>query len=124
MASLATVKLTLQVVDATGILLDRDLLPVSFAPGAGISGQMQAVTLTNGAFTALTVPTGAKLLIIELLPAAVSLVLKGVTGDTGINLTPASNFPGIPLLIPLGASPSIGLLNNATASVTVNVVWV
>ena len=55
---------------------------------------------------------------------AVSLVLKGVTGDTGTTITPATNFPGVPLLLPLGASPSIGMLNNSSTAVTVNVVFV
>ncbi len=124
MAALCTVKLSLVVEDATGVLLDRDLLPVKFAPGAGLAGQLQSVTLTGSTFTALTVPTGAKAVLMELPTTAVSLVIKGVTGDTGVTLTPATNFPGIPLLLPLGASPSIGLLNNSSTAVTVNMVFV
>lgn len=124
MAAICTVKVSVIVQDATGILLDRDLLPVTFTPGAGIAGQMQAVTLPGNTFTALTIPTGAKLLLMETLSTAVSLVLKGVTGDGGINLTPAANFPGIPQLFSLGATPSVGLLNNSATSVTVNMVFV
>lgn len=78
----------------------------------------ETVSLTGSAFTALTAPSGAKHVII--LPGtAVSLTLKGVTGDTGVALTPASSPTGAPISLPV-SSPSIGIYNGgSTASVEV-----
>jgi hypothetical protein len=123
MAALATVRVSADVVDPTGPVISRDLLPVRFAPGAGNVGEVTTVTLAANAFTAITVPAGAKAMLIELPTAAVSLTLKGVTGDSGISLTPATNFVGLPVLIPLGASPSVGILNGSSTEQTVTVTF-
>lgn len=82
----------------------------------------ERVSVGAATFQALTVPSGAQSVYID--PgSAVSLVLKGVTGDTGIALTPATNPTGLPVLIPLGSSPSVGILNNHTSAQVVTVVW-
>lgn len=122
MASLAMVKVLVEVIDATGPVIERDLLPVRFAPGAGKSGLMETVTLTGSSFTAIAVPAGAKAALFEFDTTDVNMVLKGVTGDTGITISPATNPVGCPMLLPLGASPSLGILNNGP-TVTVNVTF-
>jgi len=90
--------------------------------GLNGNGQRQTISCTGSAFTALTVPSGAQLLII--LPGtAISLTLKGVTGDTGITIAPASNPIRFPLIIPLGATPSIGIANGNASAQEVELIW-
>ena len=83
----------------------------------------EEVTLTGSAFTALSPPTNAKKVRIILPAAAVSLTLKGVTGDTGITLSPASNFIGGTVELTLGASPSLGILNGSATARLITVIW-
>lgn len=84
---------------------------------------METVSLTGSAFTALTPPTGTKGVVI-ILGTATSLTLKGATGDTtGIKIAPASNPVNIPFCTPLGASPSLGILNGESSAQSVKVVW-
>lgn len=124
MAALTTLHVELTVEDSQGVALERNLLPQKFVPYSNpYDGQVTAVTLTGSAFTALSVPTGASLLLLEIPVSATSLILKGITGDTGINLVPSSNFLGLPAVIPLGASPSVGIQNNG-ATVTIQAVFV
>jgi hypothetical protein len=120
MASIVTIENRLKVEDSDGNSQDFGT-PVRFAMGVSSdSSDIRAVSLTGSAFTALTVPTGAKAVRIWLPATAVSLTLKGVTGDTGIAITPSSNFLGLPVTLPLGSSPSIGILNGgSTLSVRV-----
>lgn len=121
MPSLARVVLEASVQDGreTLPLVYRDILA---AIGAGTNGKRETVSLTGSStFTALTVPSGAKAVLI-LVGTNASLTLKGVTGDTGIALTPSSNAAGYPVLLPLGTSPSIGILNAGTTA-SVEVIW-
>ncbi len=83
----------------------------------GTNGQRQDVALT-AAFTALTVPTGAVAVLIKLVSGAVTLTLKGVTGDTGIKLQ-SGTLSTIPICLPLGATPSIGILSDGAGVVEV-----
>lgn len=122
MSALAEVKISVVVTDSTGVVIERDLLPVRFAPGAGSSGQHQTFTLANGDNT-LTVPTGAKLLLLELTSSAPVLKLKGNAGDTGIPITPSSNPAGVATLLTLGTSPTV-IINNAGTSYSVDGTWV
>jgi hypothetical protein len=85
-------------------------------------GDRRSYTIAATTFQALTVPTGADAVVI--LPGtATSLTLKGVTGDTGVALTPSSGPIGLPILLPLGASPSIGIYNGASSSQTITVIF-
>lgn len=85
--------------------------------------KMELVSLTGSAFTALSPPTGATAVLI--LPSTnVSLTLKGVTGDTGVTIAPASNALSLPLFLPLGATPSIGITNGSSSTQTLYVYWV
>ena len=80
------------------------------------------MTLNANSFNALSPPSGSKALII-LLGTATSLTLKGITSDTGVALTPASGPLGIDVIIPLGTSPSIGILNGLGSAQTVECIW-
>ncbi len=85
----------------------------------GTNGKREDVALT-AAFTALSPPTGASAVLIKVVSGAVTLTLKGVTGDTGIKMQSAA-LTTIPICIPLGSSPSIGVLSDGTA--VLEVLW-
>lgn len=119
MASTATIGVAASINDATKDVIVESVR-ASFTP-LSINGKRETVSLTGSAFTALTVPSGAKAVLI-LCQDKVSLTLKGVTGDTGIAITPASSPVSVPVLVPLGATPSIGILNGGSTT-TVEVVW-
>ena len=95
--------------DSEIVILDSGLITKYFTNDVI---QTQNVSLTAGAFTAFTVPSNAKGLMVDV-GSVRSLALKGVTGDVGISLD--SNCP---VLVPLtrDASSTVGILNrNATA---------
>lgn len=104
----------------TGGFVPQFILPKTFGCAAALP-QSEYVSCTGSAFTALSPPTGAVAVLIEPDTNA-SLTLKGVTGDTGIAITPSSNVIGIPLLIPLGSSPSIGIYNGGSTC-SIRVTW-
>lgn len=84
----------------------------------------ESVSLTGSTtFTALSPPSGAKGVLIIPPSGTTSLTLKGVTGDAGTPIVPASTPILAPLFLSLGTSPSIGILN-AGATVTVVLIWV
>jgi len=85
--------------------------------------KLETVSLTGSAFTALSPPSGAKAVLI--LPGtSVSLSLKSVTGDGGIAVTPASSPLSVPILLPLGATPSIGIANGSASTQSVECIWI
>ncbi len=86
----------------------------------GANGQRQTLTLSN-AFSTVTVPTGAHAVVMQVTSGAVTLTLKGVTGDTGTVLQ-SGTLATVPIVLPLGTTPSLGLLSTGTA--TVDVWWV
>lgn len=89
---------------------------------ASVGLKRESVSCTGSAYTALSPPAGAKA--VAILPgSAVSLTLKGVTGDTGIPIAPASAPIGIPCLLPLGATPTLGIANASATAQVVTVVW-
>ena len=87
--------------------------------------QRQAISLTGSAFTAFTVPTAFTpvFLIIRLKSTDVSLTLKGVTGDTGIAISPASSFLGLDQYLSLGTSPSVGIANGSATARVIEIIW-
>lgn len=85
----------------------------------GTNGKREDVALT-AAFTALSPPTGAVCVMIKLVSGAVTLTLKGVTGDTGIKLQ-SGTLSTIPICLPLGTTPSIGILSDGVG--VVEVLW-
>ena|SRR5258708_1230532 len=122
MAALAEIYVRVLVTDPTGIAQYREQAPARFGPGAGTTGKRETVSLPGSTFTALSPPAGAKALCI-ILGQATSLTLKGITGDTGVALTPASNAIGFDAILPLGASPSIGILNGNASGQSVDLLW-
>lgn len=86
------------------------------------NGKRETVTLTNAVFTALTVPAGAKGIMIVCDQSLGPMTLKGVTGDTGIVILTAT-APGVPIVLPLGTTPVIGILNSNAASQVVDIIW-
>src|SRR3972149_5737094 len=68
----------------------------------------ESVSLVGSStFTALSPPSGAVLLVLVLngTPTG-ALTLRGVVGDTGVAIAPATLFRGFPVVLPLGTSPS------------------
>ena len=120
MAAIAELRVGALLTGADGhVQIPYDPDPFRWGP---LVGKRESVSLTGGAFTALSPPSNTKAVIIILPSTAASLTLKGVTGDTGTTIVPSSNFIGIPLLIPLGSSPSIGILNSGS-TVAVDLIW-
>lgn len=110
-------------IDSTGVVISRDLLPVRFAPGAGIAGVHESLTLAPGNNT-VTVPAGAIALLLELTSAAPPLTLKGVNGDTGTTIAPTTNPAGVAMLLPLGTNPSLVIVNGGAAAYAVDATFV
>jgi hypothetical protein len=133
------------VIDSSGVVISRDLLPVRFAPGAGLTGVHQSLTLATGNNT-IVVPTGSIAMLLELPPPVSGggapppppppqqpppLILKGSAGDVGIPIVPVlnplvafTNPAGVPLLLPLGTSPTIVIVNNGVSPYVVDVTFV
>lgn len=109
------VELRASVNDETATLQDTGTISKYFVRGAR---QQQAVSLTASAFTALTVPTGAKAMLVET-TSLDGVKLKGVTGDTGISVDSTT-----PILVPVSDdNTTIGFQNmNSTAS-QIRVYW-
>lgn len=87
------------------------------------NGVLQTVTLTANAFTPLTVPAGAQMMVLFLrAAAAVSLSLKSITGDAGVPLagTSPARFDA---LIPI-AGVTIGIASTAAVNQTIEVLFV
>lgn len=122
MSQLVTIDLDVSVVSPDGIETAVSPEPVRFVPGS-LLPKTERVTLTASVFTALSPPTGAKAVVI-FVGSATSLTLKGVTGDgTGIVVAPTSAPIGLPVMLPLGATPSIGILNGVASDQIVTVRW-
>jgi hypothetical protein len=123
MSAVAEVKIEVTVESGDGITA-RHKSSKRWSPAAALAtGKVESVSLTGSAFTALSPPTGAKAVALVLPTSAESLTLKGVTGDTGIVLSPASGFVGCDALIPLGSSPSIGITNGDSTTVVIQAIW-
>jgi hypothetical protein len=121
MSVIATLDYRLQTLSPQGLGLAQTNQS-RWAPGAGVGGVRETITLAASVFTAISVPTGSKAIII-ILGSATSLTLKGATGDaTGIALCPATNPTGLDLIMPLGASPSIGILNGLASPQNIEVI--
>ena len=69
---------------------DTQDLPWSYTSGAQ---QHNLVTISGGAFTALTIPASAKGVVFKMAATAVNVTLKGAAADTGILLDPQNGMP-------------------------------
>lgn len=128
MASRVNLKLDIEVKDEVDAARQTVKSRAAWLPATALpNGKRETVTLTLSAFTALSPPTGAKALVIEWdkepNDSIINLTLKGVTGDTGIKLIPSSAQPRIPLVLPLGASPSIGIANAEASNQVIEILW-
>lgn len=121
MAVQVEISYRIRATDSTGTVIDRSLPnPVRFACGITGGPVLQEVSLTGSAFTSLSPPSGARAVLI-VVDSDASLVLKGVSGDTGVALTPSTGTIGLDVLMPV-SSPSIGILNSGS-TVVVPVLW-
>lgn len=95
--------------DGEDQIMSSGLITKYFASGAV---QQQTISLDSNSFTAITVPTGAKAIMIDVISSD-GLILKGVTADTGISLDQTC-----PVLMPLTSDSSIriGIRNNENNS--------
>ena len=94
------------------------LLAFSFT--SGTTPKYEQVTLAASGFTALTVPAGAKaVLVVFPTTGATSLTLKGVTGDTGVTFS-AANLRFILLPITPG---TIGFAKGDAGTIVIEVFW-
>lgn len=109
------VELRAQVTDETNNLQDTGLFSNYFTTGVR---QSQVISATASTFTALTIPTGAKAILID--PTNLSSVkLKGVTGDTGISLDSQ-----VPVLIPISDdNTTIGFQNMDSSAKSIRVYY-
>ena len=92
-------------------------------PALADNGKREVVSLPATTFTALTVPSGASCVMMFPKTTSDTLLLKSITGDGGIAITPASNVLPIPVILPLGASPNIGILNSGSSAETIELLW-
>lgn len=95
--------------------------PVKWSPGTAGDGKRETLSLTGSSNNTITVPTGATW-VRFILGSAVSLTLKGASGDTGIALTPASNPRGLDVEMPL-SSASIVIHNGSASAQTIEALW-
>lgn len=128
MASRVQLTLNIEVKDEVECARQTVRSRAAWLPAAALAnGKRETVSLTLSTFTALSPPTGAKALVIEWdkepNDSIINLTLKGITGDTGIKLLPASSQPKIPLVLPLGASPSIGITNGEASTQVIELLW-
>ena len=122
MSQLAKINLNIEVKDETFNRVVGEVKTITFAPGT-LLPKREKVTLTLSAFTALSPPSGAKAILILLPTTIINLTLKSITGDGGTTIVPATNPSGVPLLLPLGSSPNIGILNNHSSNQVVDIIW-
>lgn len=80
-------------------------------------GQEGPLSLSAG-FNSIAVPTGAKMLFLPPQPGVTAtLTLKGITGDTGIQMDPT-----MPFVFPCALASTIGITASGTA--TLYAIWV
>lgn len=121
MAASATVTISIAV---TGLPAGSEAIAPAAITSATAVGQIQTVNLTSSTFFALTVPSipnaPTGVLIIPPSGNAVTLTLKGVTGDTGIALS----LTGWNYVSLAGAGGALGILPGAGAVNGVQLVWI
>lgn len=96
--------------------------PTRFGLGVGTNEVSQVLALPGSTFTAVTVPAGARAVLIRTYGAP-SLTLKGVTGDAGLTLSPATNPIAGDMLLFLGTSPVFGFLNGSSVAATATLIF-
>lgn len=113
------IQLSVEGDEGQGLILSEDRT-VTWA--ASVVKREQVSLAGSSTFTALSPPSGSKAVLIIPPSGTTSLTMKGVTGDTGTTIVPASTPILAPLFLTLGATPSVGVLNGGS-SVTIAVIW-
>lgn len=119
MTTTATVAASIVMNDGTKNTVVEQIV-ASIADVVAENGKLELVSLAAATFQALSPPTGSAGVLMKLISGAVTITLKGVTGDTGIVLQ-SGTLSTVGVLLPLGTTPSIGLLASGTA--TVQCIW-
>lgn len=93
-----------------------------------VDGKREPVAIPAAGFTALTMPSGARGVIIRLVSGMGDclLTLKGPTGDTGIvlKLAATTTLPSLPIVVPLASTSVIGIASaTGVAAGVVEVTW-
>ncbi len=103
--------------DGTFTVMDSGIITKYFSQDPA-AVQQQQITATASAFTAFTVPTNAKALLIDV-GTVRGLRLKGITGDNGISLDNSC-----PVLIPVSDDGlTIGIQNLYGTDSNLKVMW-
>jgi hypothetical protein len=101
--------------DGSTNVTDSGLITKTFTTGVR---QTETKSLTAGAFTNISVPSGAKAFLMDI-GSSRSLVLKAVTGDVGISLDSVTS-----VMLPISAdNVTFGVLNRNASNQTVTVYW-
>lgn len=103
--------------DDSDILMSTGLIVKNFTTGAR---QSQKLSIDSATFSAFTVPSGAKAVLIDV-GTSTGLHLKGVSADTGISLDNT-----VPVLLPLSDDigvTTLGLRNDGPSTQTVKIYW-
>lgn len=121
MAAQVDLQNQLAVMSNAGTVALTDERRVRWSPGTAGNGTRQTLSLTASTNNTITVPSGAKW-VRFILGTAVSLTLKGASGDTGVALTPSSNPIGADMEMPL-SSASIVIYNGSSSAQTIEAIW-
>lgn len=115
-SNLSKVETRISVNNGTTDVLSTGLITKYFATGAT---QEQTISLPATTFTALTIPSGAKGIFIDV-GSSTNMILKGVTGDKGISLDATC-----PVLCPLSldGSSTVGINNLSSSAQSVTVYY-
>lgn len=103
--------------DGSSTVLDSGIISKVFTSGAR---QQQTISIDGASFSAFTVPSGAKAVLIDV-GTSTGLRLKGVTGDNGISLDSTC-----PVLLPISddvATATLGIRNDGPTGKPVKVYW-
>jgi ABC-type transporter Mla maintaining outer membrane lipid asymmetry ATPase subunit MlaF len=120
MATTASILLRAIVNDGTRDVVNFAVTPTDIADVVQSSGKLEEITLAAATFQALTVPTGAVLLVGRVVSGATTVTLKGNTADVGVVLQ-SGTLTAMPFCLPLGTTPTPGLL--ASGTTVVELLW-
>ena len=121
MSAIADLRSDLGVISNEGQAVDFDPRQVRWSPGTAGNGKRETLSLTGSSNNTITVPTGATFVRL-ILGTAVSLTLKGASGDTGVPLTPSSNPKGLWVDLPL-SSATIVIHNGSAGAQSIEAIW-
>lgn len=122
MAYQATLVYSLTVTDPNGTPINVGPKTVHWTPGTGGPGVLQEVTILASTTTSLSVPSGAKFLLIQW-GSTVGVTLKGNAADVGLPLLPSSLALGLDTLTPVSGISTVVLLSSYASPQLVSALW-